>query len=242
MKKTISTLCLIALVGASNALAQNGDTPRAEAPQPRLERVWTQYFQSQKQALVNASAEGPVDVCFVGDSLTQYWLSEGAGPWLLEFDGINRVNYGISADRTEHILWRIENGEFAKYPAKTYVLMAGTNNLGNSALGDDADVVFSALQTIIATIRTAAPDSAIHVLALPPNGPNPQSALNRETSRLNRMILETDLGETVSAHALPEAIATEAAGWKPGMTIDGLHFSPRAYELLAAYLTEKLTN
>lgn len=40
------------------------------------------------------------------------------------------ANYGIAADRTEHVLWRIENGEVEGLNPRLIVLEIGTNNLG----------------------------------------------------------------------------------------------------------------
>lgn len=40
------------------------------------------------------------------------------------------ANYGISADQTQHVLWRIMNGEIAGLNPRLIVLKIGTNNLG----------------------------------------------------------------------------------------------------------------
>ena len=245
MSRARETLAILAVVVGWSSLWQvAAQEARSVTPQPRLDRVWLEIFQSQRQELQNAAARGPVDVCFVGDSLTQYWLGEGASAWLLEFAGlnvVNVVNFGISADRTEHILWRIQRGDFAKDPAKRYVLLAGTNNLGNPALGDTPEVVFAAIQRLVAEIKAGVPESEILVLALPPNGVDPQSPLNQQTFALNQRLLAADLGEGVTAVPLPEAIADSTGGWKRGMTTDGTHFSSVAYGILAEFLKARLT-
>ena len=45
------------------------------------------------------------------------------------------ANFGIGGDRTQHVLWRIENGELDGIKPKVVVLMIGTNNTAR----DDAD-------------------------------------------------------------------------------------------------------
>ena len=49
------------------------------------------------------------------------------------FYGWNAGDFGWGADRTENILWRLENGELDGVNPKVIVLLAGTNNVGRRA-------------------------------------------------------------------------------------------------------------
>lgn len=75
-----------------------------------------------------------VRVLFVGDSITQHWLTEGATQWNTF---ANALNLGVAGDRTEHVLYRLKskadggmgNLDDPKLKPKTIMLMIGTNNL-----------------------------------------------------------------------------------------------------------------
>lgn len=69
-------------------------------------------------------------ILFVGDSITQGWEREGAEWWKKLFLPMKAINFGISGDRTESMLWRMEDtGLAVKTPPRYCVLLAGTNNI-----------------------------------------------------------------------------------------------------------------
>ena len=49
------------------------------------------------------------------------------------FFGWNAADFGWGADRTQNILWRLENGELDGVNPKVVVLLAGTNNVSDRA-------------------------------------------------------------------------------------------------------------
>src|SRR5262245_58519258 len=105
--------------------------PEAQAhsavePAPRPERIWT-----DRQKLLNQRAEEAgekAQVIFIGDSITQGWEKEGKDVWEKFYSPRNAVNLGIGGDRTQHVLWRLDNGNLKGLKPKAIVLMIGTNN------------------------------------------------------------------------------------------------------------------
>ena len=84
-----------------------------------------------------AKKQGRIDVYFEGDSITRRWGATDY-PQLLEnwkknFFGWNAADFGWGADRMENILWRLENGELDGVNPKVIVLLAGTNNVIDTA-------------------------------------------------------------------------------------------------------------
>src|SRR5262249_22800646 len=80
---------------------------------------------------------GGIDLYFLGDSIIRRWgatdYPDLLANWTSNFFGWNAANFGWGGDRTQHILWRLENGELDGVNPKVIVLLAGTNNIGGVA-------------------------------------------------------------------------------------------------------------
>src|SRR5204863_676117 len=87
------------------------------------------------------------------------------------FEPLKSANFGIGGDRTEHVLWRLQNGELDGIQPKVVVLMIGTNNTGANSAEDIAD----GIKAIVKTIREKSKDSKVLLLAVFPRGENAQS-------------------------------------------------------------------
>ncbi len=66
-----------------------------------------------------------IKVVFLGDSITAGWLGNGKEVWNKYYVPRHAYNYGIGGDRTEHLIYRIENKEFDGLKAKVVVLKIG---------------------------------------------------------------------------------------------------------------------
>jgi lysophospholipase L1-like esterase len=219
-----ATVCFLPL----SSLAQKRV---ADRPQPILDKSWSRTFAYQKRELASKQA----DICFVGDSLTEFWTSTGKAIWELEFHDMRAVNFGIAADRTENILYRLTRAGIAKNPPRVFVLLAGTNNLSNEP-PDSPETTVSAIETIIKYITRQCPESKILVLNLTPNGYDPDSALRKRVIETNRLLSKLSLPDQVTLLDIYSVFADSSHRWKRGMTIDGTHFSERGYDYLSRAL------
>jgi len=148
----------------------------ADQPLPRMDRnsaiAHTRLLEKAKQ--------GGVDIYFEGDSITRRWgatdYPELLANWNQNFNSWKAGDFGWGADRTENILWRLNHGELDGVNPKIIVLLAGTNNVGNSMPpeGDDAKVadITKGLQAIVNVMRTKAPDATIVVTGIFPRNDN----------------------------------------------------------------------
>lgn len=95
-----------------------------------------------------------------------------AGPALhwcgtrLSINGILPI-FGIGGDRTQNVLWRLNNCELDGISPKVIVLMIGTNNTHSDSVDD---IVFG-IRRIIETIQQKLPDTKILLLGIFPREP-----------------------------------------------------------------------
>ena len=73
---------------------------------PAPKNDWMAHFQRS----LDRTKKGNVDLLFDGDSITDSWSGTGKDVWAKNYGRLNAANYGISGDRTENLLWRLDKG------------------------------------------------------------------------------------------------------------------------------------
>ena len=138
-------------------------TVDASAPAPK--RGNARFYELHASFLKRAK-EGPVGVLFLGDSITEGW-GKAPAVWEKYFAKYQPANFGVGGDQTQHVIWRIEDGELDGIKPKVVVLMIGTNNSG----GHTGEQIAAADTKIVSLIRAKLPETKILLLAIFPRGP-----------------------------------------------------------------------
>jgi lysophospholipase L1-like esterase len=162
-------LLLLALLSAFGSLALQ-DAPAkpvnsATVPVPRTEPG---ILERQAECLRRAKETAQADVVFLGDSITQGWDNVGAPLWSARFAPLGALNLGVSGDRTENVLWRLEQAPLTRLAPKVIVLLIGTNNLGHGT--HTAEQTLEGIQRVIAALRAQAPQARLLVHEIFPRG------------------------------------------------------------------------
>ena len=206
--------------------------PRAAfMPEPVSEASWMRRVAEQQGVLTNQ----PCSVCFIGDSLTEFWLHTGRATWEASFAPLKAANLGLAADRTEHILNRIQRLEFRRANPKLIVLMMGTNNLGMEPPDEPEDVV-RAVRTAVTMLRAKLPQASVLVLTIPPSGDEPHSALRKRIQQTNALLSQALWPEKVQVLQTYAALVDEQDRWRDSFTQDGTHFTAAGYARLKELL------
>jgi beta-glucosidase len=131
----------------------------------------------QRHEKINERAkQGDVDLVFIGDSITDGWQSGGARGgkevWEKYYGNRKAMNAGIGGDRTQHVLWRLENGNIDGLHPKLAVIMIGTNN--SNGHDNTAEEIAEGIKAIVAKVREKLPKTKILLLAVFPRGEVPK--------------------------------------------------------------------
>ncbi len=116
--------------------------------------------------------------------------------WDQYLNDLDAVNMGISGDRTENVIWRLQNGTIDSINPKVATLLIGTNNTdGNHYLEiSTPDELAEGIWKICEIIREKLPDTEIVLLGILPYGykPNHRDEVNKATNKLISRFPEKD--------------------------------------------------
>jgi len=215
--------------------------PQAQAPNVAAEKfspdgTVNKGFASSHEKFFKIAQEGTAELLFLGDSITAGWGGKKA-IWDKAFGQYKPVNFGIGGDRTQHVLWRITNGELDVIKPKVVVLMIGTNNSG----GDSAEGIADGIKVIVETIRTKQPEAKILLLAVFPRGekvsPNPgRDKLNV----VNATIAKMDDGKYIHYLDIGSKFLQPDGSLTKDIMPDYLHLSEAGYQIWADAISPKL--
>ena len=148
---------------ACSAWAQNS----AVEPEKRGGGSYQRHLALMERVVENA---GPIDILFVGDSITQAWENSGKNVWQNYYasNGRKSVNIGISGDRTQHVLWRLNEGAVKGLEPKVAVVMIGTNNSGGDR--NSASEMVEGVRAVVTRLHELLPETKILLLGIFPRG------------------------------------------------------------------------
>ena len=192
------------------------------------------------EQLLEKAKKGRVDIYFEGDSITRRWgaidYPQLLANWKQNFFGWNAADFGWGADKTENILWRLNNGELDEVQPKIIVLLAGTNNVGHTvrAGGDEAKVaeVASGIQAILRVLQAKAPNATIVLTAIFPRNDNP--AVIPTIEKINAKLSGLADGKRIRYLNINDKLGDRDGRLLEGMmNEDKLHPSLRGYQIWA---------
>lgn len=182
----------------------------------------------EREALFMAFRSGPVELCCLGDSITQKF------EWQDAFPDRRVANRGIGSDTTEGILARLDS-VIALEPA--YIsLLAGANDLATGRTPDEIAVTY---RQILEQLRSQLPGTKIVVSSMFPVAeahplqPEDILAVNEQLSALCEELDITFLD-------MFQAFSDESGHLRPEYALDNIHLSPAGFALWLSYLTPAL--
>ena len=198
--------------------------------------VPSNFWMKMHESFVAEAKGSEADVVFLGDSLIQYMKNFDV--WKKFFEPLGSLNFGIGGDQTQHVLWRVQNGELQGFSPRIVVLLVGTNNFA-----DSASAVAAGVFSVVEAVLSRQEETRVIAVEIPPKGQKPNRS--RETFAAVNAIVAEKLSGVERARFL-------SIGWSAWVgeggeisnldMFDYLHFTQRGYEKLCQPLAEEIQN
>jgi lysophospholipase L1-like esterase len=181
----------------------------------------------------------PCDIIFIGDSITEGWLGPGKALWEKNYAPRHALNFGIGGDKTQNVIWRLNNMEVQGLKPKVAVILIGANNTGNTP-HEIADGIRAVL------INTQATFSGVKIIlvSIMPNE-RAEDKMMQANSIIKSyaddgIVYYLDLAPLMPPITTTAPDGTTDTNWK-GLSGDHLHPAASGYQIWADALEPLLT-
>ncbi len=185
------------------------------------------------------SKKGEAQLVFLGDSITQGWGGQGA-IWNASWGQYKPANFGIGGDRTEHVLWRLDNGNFDGLKPKLVVLMIGTNNTGHRGGKESPEQTAEGVKAIVERLAKKCPDTKVLVLGIFPRGATADDKLRVHNAAINEHLAKLADGKKVSYADIGKSFLQPDGTLSAEIMPDLLHLSAKGYQIWADAIKDKV--
>jgi len=181
---TVTALLLVSQI----TLAAADKKIKATTPEVQTAKWAVKWWMPRhEQKLADLKKLDKVDLLMVGDSITHSWENKKAKPtWDKYYAKRNPFNIGFSGDRTEQVIWRLQNGAVEGISPKLAIVMIGTNNAGHRK--EASKETAAGVAAILKEMRKRLPKTKILLLAIFPRGKDNDDVLRKLNQGTNKII------------------------------------------------------
>jgi beta-glucosidase len=172
----------------------------------------------------------PYRALFLGDSITERWnlpLWDAKRVWDANMAPRGVLDAGVSGDRTEHLLWRLDHGNLDGPPPKGVIVLIGTNDLAH---GRPPELAAEGIRAVLLRLRQKLPETRILLLGLTPRGATPDDPLRQEVGEVNKLIPSCADGATIVYADIGGGLLDRNGVLSKTFSPDLLHFNAAGYE------------
>lgn len=230
----------------SEAQVKGSPENTAIIPVQKLENDFYDWHDRHKQ-VVDLITKKPVDVIFIGDSITHMFggvpksrIARGSKTWERYYGHRNAINMGFGWDRTQNVLWRLANGELEGIAPKVAVILIGTNNrtgTGNARQNTPEEIA-QGVGAICKLIHKKAPNCKILLLAVLPRSPD---RFVKPIKEINQLLSTLDKEEYISFLDMRDQFADDKGLPRKELMQDTVHPNADGYQVWAATMEPVLS-
>ena len=191
---------------------------------------------NRHRTFVDIAKGVPIEMLFVGDSITDGWRNAGQPIWDQHWAKYKPANFGIGGDTTQGVLWRMQNGELDGYKAKLIVLMLGTNNINRNP----NDEIVDGDRLIIEEFKKRQPQAKILVLGIFPRAVQATDPYRASIKDINSKLAKLADNKQVFFLDIGDKFLTPDGTLTPEIMPDGLHPNLKGYKIWADAISARV--
>lgn len=232
MKRTLGLFFTVAVMAVSVIAQQLSTTPTSRGG----------GWEKRVAGHAALAKQGGWELVFLGDSITDFWSNRGRAVWDKYYGQYKTLNLGISADNTEHVLWRLDHGELDGFQPKLFVVMIGTNNTGHRPLEKESpEDTVAGIKAIVDKLGEKDPNSKVLLLAIFPRGATPQDACRVRNEKVNAAIKKFADNKRVFWMNINDKFLEKDGTLSKEIMPDLLHPNAKGYEIWAEAINPFVT-
>jgi N-acetylglucosamine-6-sulfatase len=184
---------------------------------------------NRHRTFVEIANGAPVEMLWVGDSITDGWRNAGQPIWDQHWAPYKPANFGIGGDTTQGVLWRMQNGELEGYKAKLIVLMLGTNNINRNP----NDEIVDGDRLIVEEFKKRQPRAKVLILGIFPRAAQATDPYRASIKDINSKLAKLADNKQVFFMDIGDKFLTADGTLTTEIMPDGLHPNLRGYKIWA---------
>lgn len=183
-----------------------------------------------------------LDILLIGNSITQAFggnrklVTYAPGKEYMDAISDSWEAAGISGDRTQNVLWRLQNCDYNRSTPKKVIITIGVNNIYG---GDSAEDTAAGIKAVLAEASKQFPHAKIYTFGLLPVGLNPTDAIRKKHDTIHQILAQATMPENVTYLNLVSQL-TQADGKLRTDLYSGdyLHLSAGGYKVWSKIVSE----
>lgn len=204
----------------------------------------TRYLNDPKlltacQARLTVFNNKPCDIIFIGDSITEGWLGPGKTLWEKNYAPRHALNFGVNGDKTQNVIWRLNNMEVQGLKPKVAVILIGMNNTENTS-----HEIADGVKTVLINTQATFSGVKIILVSIMPNERARDKMM--QTNSIIKSYADDGIVYYLNLVPLMPPVTTTApdgtidTNWK-GLSNDHLHPDASGYQIWADAMEPLLT-